>query len=84
MVVPQELIAQRSLRRDEYGGEDWQRLIPYYGSEESALNVLRQAQRLRIEALSESLLESNSIETGRKAWDAYACEITSWLGWATR
>jgi hypothetical protein len=84
MVVPPELIAQRSLRRDEYGGEDWQRLIPYYGSEESALNVLRQAQRLRIEALSESLLESNSIETGRKAWDAYACEITSWLGWATR
>jgi hypothetical protein len=83
MVLPPELIARRSLRRDEYGGEDWQRMIPYYGSEEKALSVLRQAQRLRIEALGESHLESKSIETSEKAWDVYALEILHWLGWAT-
>jgi hypothetical protein len=84
MVLPPELIARRALRRDEYGGEDWQNLILYYASEERALSVLRQAQRLRIEALGESRLESKSIETGQKAWDVYAHEIVSWLGWPTR
>jgi hypothetical protein len=83
MVLPTELIAQRSLRRDEYGGEDWQKLIPHYGSEEKALSILRQAQRLRIEALGGSCLESKFIETSQKAWDAYAREIVDWIGWAT-
>jgi hypothetical protein len=58
-------------------------MIPYYGSEEKALSVLRQAQQSRIEALGESRLESKFIETSQKAWDVYAHEIVNWLGWAT-
>ena len=82
LVIPDPAIAERSLYREEYGGNDWQKLIEHYGSEENALRQLRRAQAARLEAIEESRLEYLELETGEKTWKRYAVEIAAWSGWA--
>lgn len=82
LVIPDPAIAERSLYREEYGGNDWQKLIEHYGSEENALRQLRRAQAARLEAIEESRLEYLELETGEKTWKRYAVEIAAWTGWA--
>jgi hypothetical protein len=81
--IPRRLLSSRSLYRTEYGGEDWQSLTQYHGTEESALRALEDTQNLRIEAVKQSGLPHRIIDTSEKAWPEHAAEIASWLGWPT-
>lgn len=78
------VLASRSLYRAEYGGDDWQSLIPRYGSKQNALQALDDAQNLRIDAVKRSGLRNRTIDTSAMDWPKYAAQIAAWLGWPAR
>jgi len=81
LALPGDQLASRSLYRAEYDGADWQHLILLQGSEERALDALRQAQSARIDAIKQSRLAYRIVDASEKAWDRYALEIARWMGW---
>lgn len=81
LVIPEVELATRSLYRAEHGGNDWQKLIEHFGSEESALQHLRNAQTARLNAVEESKLDRLVVETREKTWRDYAGHIAAWIGW---
>lgn len=81
LTLPENELASRSLYRSEYDGNDWQDLISQHGSEERALEVLRKAQSMRIEAIRQSRLPCRLIDASAKDWHRYAKEISRWMDW---
>ncbi|HVR46046.1 MAG TPA: hypothetical protein VMT95_05365 [Candidatus Binatia bacterium] len=81
LTLPGDRLAARSLYRAEYDGADWQDLVLRHGSEEEALDTLRQAQSARIGAIQQSRLPYRMVDASAKAWERYASDIADWIGW---
>lgn len=78
LMVPDAVLKERSLLRQEYGGKDWQGFATRYGSEVSAIEALRRSQDLRLEALTLTRLPHLTINTTDRLWDDYARTIATW------
>jgi hypothetical protein len=78
LVVPDAVLKERSLLREEYGGTDWQSFATRYGSEGGAIEALRRSQNLRLEALALTRLPHLTIDTTDRTWDDYARTIATW------
>ncbi len=78
LTVPDAVLKERSLLRQEYGGADWQSFATRYGSEGGAIEALRCSQNLRLEALALTRLPHLTIDTTDRTWDDYAVTIATW------